>query len=397
MNHFNVLIVGAGHAGSQAAIALRQLKFEGTIGVIGDEHELPYERPPLSKDYLQGDKSFDRILIRPAQFWVDQQVAVLTGRRVTQVLPAEHVAVTANGERYSYDSLIWATGGAPRHLACPGHELAGIHYIRNRSDVDHLLSELPQARRIVVIGGGYIGLEAAASLRKMGKDVVVLESLDRVLARVACETLSRFIEGEHRDHGVDVRLGVVVDKLEAVGQRVGAVCLADGSRIEADLVIAGIGIVPAVQALIEAGADGANGVAVDGQCRTSLPDVFAIGDCACHANRFAGHQKVRLESVQNAVDQANVVAKTLVNQEACYESPPWFWSNQYDLKLQTAGLSLGYDEITVRGDLSARSFSIDYFKDGRLIAVDCVNAPRDYVAARKTLTEQFAHKAQLAA
>lgn len=390
MTNFNVLIVGAGHAGSQAAITLRQLKFGGSIGVIGDEPNLPYERPPLSKDYLQGEKDFDRIMIRPAQFWEQQQIDIMTGRRVSQVLSTEHAVLTEDGERHGYDHLIWATGGAPRRLSCQGSELEGVHYIRNREDVDRLLSELPQARRVVVIGGGYIGLEAAASLRKMQKDVVLLESLDRVLARVACETLSRFIEAEHRSHGVDVRLGVAVKQLEATGDRVRGVTLSDGSLIRADLVIVGIGIIPAVQSLLEAGAEGINGVTVDRQCRTSLPDVFAIGDCSCHSNRFADNANVRLESLQNAVDQANVVAKILMNQEACYESLPWFWSNQYDLKLQTAGLALGYDRTSVRGDLSARSFSIDYFKDGRLIAADCVNASRDYVAARKKLTEQFA-------
>ena len=389
MTHFNILIVGAGHAGSQVAIALRQLGFEGSIGIVGDEADLPYERPPLSKDYLQGEKDFERIMIRPARFWDEQRIELLTGRRVTRVLPDAHSVLSEDGERHGYDHLICATGGAPRRLTCPGSNLEGVHYIRSRADVDRLLGELPRARRVAVIGGGYIGLEAAASLRKMGKDVVLLEALDRVLARVAGETLSRFVEAEHRGHGVDVRLGVVVRQLEAAGPRVGAVSLDEGTRIPADLVSAGIGIVPAVQALLEAGAEGGNGVVVDGQCRTSLADVFAIGDCACHHNRFADDASVRLESVQNAVDQANVVARTLMNQEARYESLPWFRSNQYDLKLQTAGLALGYDRTRVRGEPSARAFSIEYFKGDRLIAVDCVNAPRDYVAARKKLTEQF--------
>lgn len=389
MTHFNILIVGAGHAGSQVAIALRQLGFEGSIGIIGEESDLPYERPPLSKDYLQGEKSFDRIMIRPDRFWTEQRIRILTGLRVTRVLPDEHAVLTEDGERHGYDHLIWATGGAPRRLSCSGGELEGVHYIRSREDVDCLLSELPRTQRVVVIGGGYIGLEAAASLRKMGKQVVLLEALERVLARVAGEALSRFVEDEHREHGVDLRLGVAVRQLEAAGTRVAGVTLSDGTCIQADLVIVGIGIVPAVQALLEAGAKGGNGVDVDGQCRTSLADVFAIGDCACHHNRFADDASVRLESVQNAVDQANVVARTLMNQEARYESLPWFWSNQYDLKLQTAGLALGYDRTGVRGEPSSRSFSIEYFKGDRLIAVDCVNAPRDYVAARKKLTEQF--------
>lgn len=392
MTHFNVLIVGGGHAGSQAAMSLRQLKFEGSVAIIGDETDLPYERPPLSKDYLQGERSFERILIRPANFWDEQGITLLTGRRVTQVLPAEHLVTTEAGERYGYDRLIWAAGGAPRRLNCPGSALAGIHHIRSRSDVDHLLAELPCAKRIAVIGGGYIGLEAAASLRKLGKEVVLLESLDRVLARVSCETMSRFIESEHRKHGVDLRLGVAVESIEADGNRVGALRLVDGSRVDCDLVIVGIGIVPSVQALLEAGAEGGDGVMVDRQCRTNLPDVFAIGDCALHANPFAEHALVRLESVQNAVEQANVAAKTLAGQDASYESLPWFWSNQYDLRLQTAGLSSGYERTELHGDPAARSFSIHYFKHGELIAVDCINAPRDYVAARKALTEAHARK-----
>ncbi len=387
MNSYDVVIVGAGHGGAQAAIALRQAKFGGSIAVIGDEPDLPYERPPLSKEYLAGDKGFDRLLIRPAAFWQERDVAMLLGRRVTHVDPATR-QVTAAGEPIGYRHLIWATGGAPRRLSCAGHHLAGVHTVRTRADADRMVAELPGVSRAVVIGGGYIGLEAAAVLAKFGKQVVLLEALPRVLARVAAEPLSRFYEAEHRAHGVDVRLDTIVDCILG-DDAVTGVRLAGGETIAADMVIVGIGIVPAVAPLIEAGAAGGNGVAVDAQCRTSLADVFAIGDCALHANAFADGAEIRLESVQNANDQANVVAKVITGQDAAYHAVPWFWSNQYDLKLQTVGLSIGHDSTVLRGDPAIRSFSLIYLKQGRVIALDCVNAVKDYVQGRK-LVEQGA-------
>ena len=383
MSSYDVVIVGAGHGGAQAAIALRQAKFEGSIAVVGAEPELPYERPPLSKEYLAGDKAFDRILIRPAAFWQERNVEMLLGREVTAVDPAAHIVTTADGERIGYRHLIWATGGSPRRLSCAGHDLAGVHTVRTRADADRMMAELPGVTQAVVIGGGYIGLEAAAVLAKFGKQVVLLEALDRVLARVAGPDLSRFYEAEHRAHGVDVRLGVAVDCIIGENGQASGVRLADGSVIPAQLVIVGIGIIPAVEPLIAAGAAGGNGVAVDAQCRTSLPDIFAIGDCALHANAFADGTEIRLESVQNANDQANVVAKTITGQDAAYHAVPWFWSNQYDLKLQTVGLSIGHDATVLRGDPAARSFSIIYLKAGRVIALDCVNAVKDYVQGRK--------------
>ena len=246
--------------------------------------------------------------------------------------------------------------------------------MRTRADADRMMAELPGVTDAVVIGGGYIGLEAAAVLAKFGKKVVLLEALDRVLARVAGPDLSRFYEAEHRAHGVDVRLGVAVDCIVGEDGRATGVRLADGSVIPAQLVIVGIGIIPAVEPLLAAGAVGGNGVAVDAQCRTSLPDIFAIGDCALHANGFADDADIRLESVQNANDQANVVARTIAGQDAAYHAVPWFWSNQYDLKLQTVGLSIGHDATVLRGDPAARSFSIIYLKAGRVIALDCVNS-----------------------
>jgi 3-phenylpropionate/trans-cinnamate dioxygenase ferredoxin reductase subunit len=381
-SRFDVVIVGGGHGGAQAAIALRQGKFAGTIAIVGDEPELPYERPPLSKEYLAGDKTFDRILIRQPLFWEERDIAMLRGQRVVSVDPAAHQVTTADGATIGYGSLIWATGGAARRLSCEGHDLTGVHTVRTRADADRMIAELPGVTNAVVIGGGFIGLEAAAVLAKFGKQVTLLEALDRVMARVAGPALSQFYEGEHRAHGVDVRLGVAVNGI--LGEdKVTGIRLADGSVVPADLVVVGIGIVPAVEPLLAAGAAGGNGVRVDNQCRTSLPDIYAVGDCALHANRFADGAEVRLESVQNATDQATVAAKAILGEDATYSAVPWFWSNQYDLKLQTIGLSIGYDQAIVRGDPAARSFSVVHLKQGRVIALDCVNATKDYVQGRK--------------
>jgi 3-phenylpropionate/trans-cinnamate dioxygenase ferredoxin reductase subunit len=379
---YDVLIVGAGHGGAQAAIALRQRKFAGSIALLGDEPELPYERPPLSKEYLAGDKPFERILIRPAAFWAERDVTLLPGRTVVSVDPAAHSVMTADGVTIGYKTLIWATGGSPRRLTCDGHDLRGVHGVRTRADVDRMMAELPDVTRAIVVGGGYIGLEAAAVLTKLGKHVTVLEAAPRVLARVAGEPLSHFYEAEHRAHGVDLRTGVTVESIVEEDGAVSGVRLADGTVLQGELVIVGIGIIPAVAALLAAGAEGGNGVDTDALCRTSLPDIFAIGDCAAHANGFADGAKIRLESVQNANDQATTVAKLLTGEEQPYDAVPWFWSNQYDLKLQTVGLSTGYDALVVRGDRTARSFSVIYLKQGGVIALDCVNATRDYVQGR---------------
>ena len=384
---FDVLIVGAGHGGAQAAIALRQANFEGTIAMVGDERELPYERPPLSKEYLSGEKTFDRILIRPAAFWQERDVTMLLGRRVAAVNGGAKLVRLEDGEEIGYGALIWAAGGAPRRMTCDGYGAIGVHTVRTRADADRIMSELPTITRAVVVGGGYIGLEAAAALAKFGKQVTVLEALDRVLARVAGEPLSRFYEAEHRAHGVGVRLGAKVDCILEEGGRARGVRLLDGEVLPCEMVIVGIGIIPAVEPLLAAGAEGGNGVKVDRQCRTSLPDIYAIGDCALHANDFADGAQIRIESVQNANDQATVVAKAITGAPVDYHAVPWFWSNQYDLRLQTVGLSVGHDQAVQRGDQAARRFSIVYLKEGRVIALDCVNAAKDYVQGRALVIE----------
>lgn len=383
MHRFGVVIVGAGHAGAQAAIALRQLGYEDSIGLIGSEPELPYERPPLSKDYLAGEKPWERMLIRPERFWAERAITMLPARTVAKVDPALASVECDNGERFGYDRLIWAAGGHARRLGCAGGDLAGVHSVRSRADVDRMIAELPSTERVAVIGGGYIGLEAAAVLIGLGKEVVLLEALDRVLARVAGEPVSRFYEAKHRLRGVDVRLGVRVAGIEGRDGRASGVRLADGSLVPCDMVVVGIGIDPAIGPLLEAGAAGGDGVDVDAFCRTSLPDIYAIGDCAAHENRFAGGARVRLESVQNANDQATTAARAIIGEARPYDAVPWFWSNQYDLRLQTIGLSSGHDGTVLRGDPVAHSFSLVYLRQGRVIALDCVNSTRDYAAGRR--------------
>ena len=380
----DVVIVGAGHGGAQCAIALRQNGFEGTITVIGREPEHPYERPPLSKEYFAREKTFDRLYIRPPTFWAEKEITFKLGTEVTKVDPAAQELALSDGETYGYGKLVWATGGDPRRLSCSGADLAGVHAVRTREDCDTLMAEIDAGtKNVVVIGGGYIGLEAAAVLSKMGLKVTLLEALPRVLARVAGEPLSEFYQDEHRTHGVDLRTGVAVDCLVGDGHKVTGVQLAGGEILGAEAVIVGIGIVPAVGPLILAGAAGANGVDVDEYCRTSLPDIYAIGDCAAFACDFAGGTVMRVESVQNANDMATCVAKAICGDAKPYKAFPWFWSNQYDLRLQTAGINLGFDQTVIRGNPEDRSFSVIYLKEGKVLALDCVNAVKDYVQGRK--------------
>ena len=383
MDKADVVIVGAGHGGAQCAIALRQGGFTGSIAMIGREPEPPYERPPLSKEYFAREKSFDRLYIRPPQFWEEKEIDLHLGVEVTSVDPAAKVLTLSNGSSFGYGQLVWAAGGDPRKLTCPGADLAGVHAVRTRADCDQLMGEIDGGvKDIAVIGGGYIGLEAAAVLTKLGCKVTLLEALPRVLARVAGPELSAFYEADHRAHGVDLRTGVTVEALEGEG-RVTGVKLGDGTTVKADAVIVGIGIVPSVGPLLAAGAKGGMGVEVDDHCRTSLPDIFAIGDCALFACEYAGGTTMRVESVQNANDQASCVAKAICGTPVPYHAFPWFWSNQYDLRLQTAGISLGYDATVTRGSVADRAFSVVYLKEGKVIALDCVNMVKDYVQGRK--------------
>jgi len=393
MKRADVVIVGSGHGGAQAAVSLRQSGHAGSILLIGKEQELPYERPPLSKEYLLGDKAFERLLIRQPSFWPERGIELALGCEITSLDPSARLLGCADGAAIGYGTLVWATGGEARRLSCAGHDLAGLHTIRTRADVDALVGELADGSRIVIIGGGYIGLEAAAALRKLGAEVVLVEALDRVLARVAGEPLSRFFEARHRKEGVDLRLGSQVECVMGNGGRVTAVRLVSGEEVQADIVIVGIGIVPAVAPLLAAGAAGANGVDVDEYCRTSLPHVFAIGDCASQLSPFASGARMRIESVQNASDQASAVAKTIAGSPTPFQATPWFWSNQYNIKLQTVGISLTGDTPVLRGDPATSSFAVGYLRNGKLAAIDCVNSTKDYVQGRK-LIEQGRHVTQ---
>ncbi len=372
---FDVLIVGAGQAGAQAAISLRQEGFRGSITLVGAEPDLPYERPPLSKEYLAGERAPERLLLRPPAFWAERGVDVLTSTCISHV--ERGIATAEDGRLFHFGTLVWAAGGQARRLACPGAGLGGVHVIRTRGDVDRLRADLLTAATVVIVGGGYVGLEAAAVLVKAGKSVTVVEAQDRLLARVAGPEIGDFCRARHEAAGVTIHLSASVEALEGEG-RVAGVRLADGRRLPADVVIAGIGLVPETAPL------GLETIEVDGHCRTAIAHVYAIGDCAAHPNRFADGRLIRLESVQNAVDMAKAAARHIVHGDDArpHDDCPWFWSNQYDLKLQTVGLSIGHDSRLVRGDPATGSWSLVYLRAGAVVALDCINAPRDYVQGR---------------
>lgn len=384
----DVLIVGGGQAGAYSAIALRNQGFTGSITIVGEEAGLPYERPPLSKEYFNNEKPFERLLIRPENFWHDKKISLLTKNIVFSIDPIAHLATTNTGLVINYQKCIWAAGGKPRRLSCPGSDLVGVYNFKTRDDADKILSDLEKTENVVIIGGGYIGLESASALIKKGKKVTLLEAGPRVLSRVAGEAVSNYFEQLHRNKNVDIRLGVNLDRF--IGKdRVTGVLLASGEEISCEMVIVGIGIIPNVTPLIEAGALGKNGVDINAHCETSLPDIYAVGDCASHLNRFANGLEVRLESVQNANDQALIAAQNIVGKNTSYDAIPWFWSNQYDTKLQTIGLSVGYEEVVIRGDPSQNSFSVYYLLNGNIIAIDCINSMKDFVQGRKLINTKM--------
>lgn len=385
----DVLVVGAGHAGTQLAIVLRREGYAGSVALVGAENRLPYERPPLTKDYLLGFKGADQLLIRPAEFWADQGVELLLGQTVREVDPLGHTVTTSDGV-LRYGTLVWAAGGAPRRWTGPGADLHGVHCVRGLPDIDAITAGLPGADRVCVVGGGYVGLETAAALRKLGAEVTLVEAADRVLARVAGEEVSRFVETAHRMHGVEVRTGTGVAAIVGSGGSVTAVEMVDGSRIDCGIVVIGIGIEPVVAPLREAGALTDNGLVVDHLCRTNLPDVLAIGDCVMRANRFADGRPTRLESVHNAGDHAAIAARHVCGGPPIDETLPWFWSNQYGIRLQTVGLSAGHDCALTRGDVASGRFSVVYLRENVVIALDCVNVTRDYVQGRSLVMQDVA-------
>ena len=382
----SVIIVGASHAAAQACVSLRQGGWDGSITVIGDEADLPYHRPPLSKDFLSGDKSLDEILIRPASVYETANIEMKLGTRVGAIDRKAKTVLTDDGEHLPYDRLVLTTGARVRELPVEGAELDGVYYLRDTKDVLAIKSETGAGKSAVIIGGGYIGLETAASLRKQNMDVTVLEAMPRILQRVTAPVMSEFYKRIHLEEGVNILEGVMASSIEKAesGLRVHTSC---DQNFDADMVIIGIGVIPNTELAEMAGLDIGNGIEVNEFCQTSDPDIYAAGDVTWHYNPIYGRH-VRLESVPNATEQAKVVANHINGKPAPYNSLPWFWSDQFDLKLQIAGLSEDYDDIIIRGDIEgSRSFAAFYFKGDRLLAVDAVNAPREFMMTKMALTK----------
>lgn len=387
----HMVIIGGGQAGAQAIETLRRRGHRGPITMIGEESLLPYQRPPLSKKFLAGSLAPDRLLIRHAEHYADHAVDMRLGFAAVNLDRARQRVDLADGSHVEYDRLLLATGSSARLFRAPGSELAGVYYLRSCADVERLRPELAAGRRGVVIGGGYIGLEVASTCRELGVDVTVLDAAERVMSRVASPWISSFYAAEHARHGVDIRCHSQV--LEFVPEaaprhagtaRVAAVRLADGTEVRADFVLVAIGVTPNDALARAAGLACDNGILVDEYCRTSDPHVFAAGDCARHPSPHYG-MTVLLESVDNAFEQAQSAALNMMGIVTVHDRVPWFWSDQYDLKMIIVGLSLGHDLALLRGDPATRSFSVVYLKNGELIAVDTVNAAKDQLSARKLI------------
>jgi len=378
-----IVVVGGGQAGGQAVDSLRREGFDGEIFLVTAEDRPPYQRPPLSKDYLAGRYGLDRVLLRPEAFYAESSIELLTGIRVASIDPGAHRIALDGGRTLDYDRLLLATGSRVRRLdGMPGSDLGGVLYLRTVDDSDRIRAAMEGAERAVVVGGGYIGLEVASVAVEAGLAVTVVETLPRLLSRVATGELAAFYADLHRSRGVDLRLGKAVTGFRGEGGAVRAVALADGSEVPAEVVVVGIGIEPVTDLARDAGLDCDNGVAVDAGCRTSAPDVFAAGDCTSHPNAFFG-RRVRLESVPNAMEQGRVAAATMLGEDRSYESEPWFWSDQHGVRLQMAGLSEGADQTVIRGEYGGESFIAFHLRNGVLIGADAVNSVREFIFCRR--------------
>ncbi len=377
-----IIVVGASQAGVQIAESLRAEGYDGPLVLVGDEPHPPYQRPPLSKALLTGETTEDRLVLRGRDLLAKKNIELVTGARVETIDRIGRRVGLADGRDLTYRGLALATGGRPRALAIPGSGLDGIVMLRTIEDSRRIAAGIAQASRVAIVGGGFIGLEIAAAARKAGKPVVVFEALDRLLARSSAPFVSEFFLDLHRAHDVDIRLGTQVAAFDGKG-RVAAVITADGRSHPADLVVIGVGIVPNGELAHASGLRCERGIIVDDCSRTEDPAVVAAGDCT--ARRMADGTLLRLESVQNAIEQGKSAAAALLGKARPFTAAPWFWSDQYDVRLQMAGLSAGHDQIVVRGDRAARRFSVFYFRDERLIAVDSVNRAPDHIAARKLL------------
>ena len=387
----SVVIVGAGQAAAQLVQSLRQGGYKDAIRMIGDEPYAPYQRPPLSKKFLTERPPAETLYFRPEKFWTDQGVTVDYGTPVERIDRANR-RVDHKGGGADYGMLLLATGTRARDLPVPGAKLDGVFSLRKIDDVRRLRGPLDAARRVVIVGGGYIGLEVAAVARGEGREVAVLEAEDRVMKRVTSPVISHFMQGFHRGRGVDIRVGARLAAIEGQGTdeaKVAQVRLADGTTLPADLVLLAVGARPNDDLAAAAGLPCQDGVVVDEHGRTADPAVYAAGDCTRFPSRRYG-RALRLECVQNAIDQAKAVASEMLGKAQHYDPVPWFWSDQYELKLQMAGLSDGYDDAQTVGDVAAARFSVEYRKGGKLIAVDAVNDGRAYMSGRKRIAEETA-------
>lgn len=381
------VVIGASHAAAAFVTGLRQDGWEGRIQVIGDEPYIPYHRPPLSKALLAGEKTLEEIYIRPQDIYTKANIEFMLGVRAARIDRANKKVMLENGVGVSYDKLALMVGSRVRKVTVPGHDLDGIHYLRDFGDVSRIKTHVKPGGNAVIVGGGYIGLEAAAVLKKLGMKVTVLEMMDRVLQRVTAPEISEFYTRIHTEEGVTIRCKVGATGFEGTG-RVERVICNDGTTHAADLVIIGIGIIPNMEIAQEAGLKTENGIVVDDRARTSDPDIVAAGDCAWHYNAIYDRW-LRLESVQNANDQARIAASTVAGLDKAYSALPWFWSDQYDLKLQIAGLNQGYEQVIVRGDRTGgRSFAAFYVKNNNVIAVDSVNRPAEFMVGKRLITEK---------
>ena len=376
----SVVIVGAGQAGGETAAELRRQGYTGRVTIVGEEQYVPYKRPPLSKTYLAGTATQESLYVLSAAAMEKANIEFIGGTRATAIDRAGRSLALADGRKLTYDKLVLATGGRPRMLTVPGADLPGIHVVRGIQDVDRIREHFAAGKRLVIVGGGYIGLEVAAVATKAGLAVTVLESMPRVLQRVTAPEMSAFYEKVHRDAGVDVRTGVQIAGFEAQNGALHVKLV--GSDIEADLVIVGIGLIANTELAADAGLAVDNGIVVDEFTRTSDPDIHAAGDCTNHPSEFLG-RRVRLESVQNAMEQGRAVAANIMGKVTRYANVPWFWSDQYDLKLQMVGMSMGFDQVVVRGDPAKRSFATFYLKDGVMLACDTVSRPQEFMLAKK--------------
>jgi len=375
-----VVIAGAGHAAGQLVASLKQQKFDGHIVLVGDETYLPYQRPPLSKKFLSGDLAAERLYVKPLAFYDDPQIELRLDTVIAKIDRDSKKLITDNGDDIPYDKLVLALGSRVRRLSIEGADLAGVHYLRSIDDVNGIREEIQNRKNAVIVGGGYIGLEVAAVMRQLGLDVTVVEMADRVMSRVVSPEISDFYQIEHTNQGVKLRLSTSITAFRGE-DRIQAVETEDGELIPADFVVVGVGILPNTELAIGAGLDVEDGIVVNDRCQTSDPSIYAVGDCTRHPNAIYDRQ-LRLESVHNALEQARTAAGNICGKPSQYSDVPWFWSDQYDLKLQIAGLSTGYDDVIIRGNPADRSFACLYLKDGMLIATDAVNSPKEFVQSK---------------